>query len=155
MWTYGYIINPMNLYSNKPFWSSHCACVRTAKQGAIGEFAVTFLTVMRTQLQVRNTLSRSVFVCNSMEDELMGLWKIKIMFVVNAIKFFELHYAIKVSLQNRYVFLFTANLSAEKFAIFEICILRFLLYFLNFSLRFAITQSYIDQFSKLKKPWNQ
>ena len=75
---------------------------------------MTFLTVMRTQLEARNTLSRRVFVCNSMEDEVMGLRKIKILFVVNAIKYFELHYAMKVSLRNRYIFLFTANLSAEK-----------------------------------------
>ena len=81
---------------------------------AIGQFGVKFLAVMRTQLKAKNTLSRGVFVCNSMEDELMSLWKIKIMFVVYATKYFELHYAIKVSLQNQYLFLFTANLSAEK-----------------------------------------
>ena len=49
-----------------------------------------------------------------MEDELIGLWKIKIMFVLNAIKHFDLHYAMKGGLRNRYVFLFTANLSAEQ-----------------------------------------
>ena len=64
---------------------------------------MTFLTVMRTQLKTRKTLSHSVFVCNSMEDELMGLSKIKIMVVVNAIKYFELHYAIKISLSAKQI----------------------------------------------------
>ena len=36
------------------------------------------------------------------------------MFVVNEIKHFDLHYAMKGGLRNQYVFLFTANLSAEK-----------------------------------------
>ena len=74
------------------------------------------------------------------------------MFVVNAIKYFELHYAIKVSLQNRFVSLFTANLSAEKNVRYLKCAFCvFLLHSLIFSLKFTITLSYIDQFSKVKQ----